>query len=71
LPPGSPQLNPVEIMVAYLKNLLLDVKDKITDCSILKEKIREYMQVIARESTNRFFFEFKKWFTKALEGEAF
>lgn len=58
LPPGSPQLNPVEIMVAYLKKLLFLEKDKITTCEILKQRLTKHMQDIANEPTKRFFFEF-------------
>jgi transposase len=71
LPPGSPQLNPVEILATYLKSRLFTVKHQITDCTTLKEKIKEEMEKIASVETNRFFCEFRRWFLKALNNEPF
>lgn len=71
LPPGSPQLNPVEIMINYLKNLLFSKREEIVDCAVLRERIVEHMRDIAREPTKRFFYEFERWFGKAKEGLPF
>ncbi len=71
LPPGSPQLNPVEILATYLKSRLFMAKHQINDRHSLKEKIKEEMEKIANTDTNRFFCEFRKWFLKALNKEPF
>lgn len=67
LPPGSPQLNPLESLFSTIREKLN--KEGIQNISTLKEKLESMMKTIAKEPTHVYFKEFKLWMAKARNGE--
>jgi transposase len=66
LPPGSPQLNPLESLFSTIRERLS--KEKIFDQESLREKLSSLMEIIIKESTTVYFKELKIWMLKAKQG---
>lgn len=67
LPPGSPQLNPLESLFSTIREKL--TKEGVQNIATLKEKLEALMKNIVKEPTHVYFKEFKQWMAKAKNGE--